>query len=73
MNEDVMKGKWNEIKGIIKQQWGKLTDDDIMRTDGNREELLGLLQKSYGYSRETAEQEYEKFMSHYEEQPRASK
>ncbi len=62
MNEDILKGKWKEIKGAVKQKWGKLTDDDLTRVEGVKEELLGLLQKRYGYAREKAEQEYKKFI-----------
>ncbi len=73
MNPDVIKGKWKEIKGGVKQQWGKLTDDEITQTEGQQEKLIGLLQKNYGYSRERAEEEYKKFMSRYEEQPQVRK
>ncbi len=66
MNQDVIKGKWKEIKGGIKQQWGKLTDDEITQSEGDQDKMLGLLQKNYGYSKETAEKEYKKFMSRYE-------
>ena len=45
MNEDVLKGKWNEIKGAVKEKWGKLTDDDLTVVEGKKEKLLGLLQK----------------------------
>jgi uncharacterized protein YjbJ (UPF0337 family) len=70
MNEDVMKGKWKEIKGGIKEKWGKLTDDDITEVEGKQEKLLGILQKTYGYSKEKAEQEYKEFMGRYEDPPR---
>ena len=48
MNEDILKGKWKEIKGEAKQKWGKLTDDDLAQVEGKEEELLRLLQKRYG-------------------------
>jgi uncharacterized protein YjbJ (UPF0337 family) len=70
MNEDVMKGKWKEIKGGIKEKWGKLTDDDITEVQGKQEKLMGILQKTYGYTKEKAEQEYKEFMARYEEPPR---
>ena len=41
MNTDIIKGNWKEIKGKVKQQWGKLTDDDLQQIDGKREELVG--------------------------------
>jgi uncharacterized protein YjbJ (UPF0337 family) len=70
MNEDVMKGKWKEIKGGIKEKWGKLTDDDITEVQGKQEKLMGILQKTYGYSKEKAEQEYKEFMARFEEPSR---
>ena len=51
MNEDILKGKWKEIKGEVKQKWGKLTDDDLAQVEGKEEQLLGLLQKRYGYAK----------------------
>ncbi len=66
MNEDILKGKWREIKGGVKEKWGKLTDDEITQIEGKQDKLLGLLQKAYGYSKEKAEQEYKKFMARYE-------
>lgn len=69
MNEDVLKGKWKEIKGGVKEKWGKLTDDDITQIEGKQEKLLGLLQKTYGYSKEKADEEYKQFMKRYEEPP----
>ena len=61
MNTDVLKGKWNQIKGSIKQQWGKLTDDDVTRIYCDYDQLVGQLQETYGYSRERAEQEVNKY------------
>jgi uncharacterized protein YjbJ (UPF0337 family) len=58
MNEDVLKGKWREIKGRVNEKWGKLTDNDLGEIEGKGEKLLGLLQKKYGYIRDKAELEY---------------
>ena len=58
MNEDILKGKWLEIKGRVKEKWGKLTDNDLGEIEGKGEKLLGLLQKQYGYIRDKAEPEY---------------
>ena len=57
MNNATQRGSWNELKGKIKEQWGRLTDDDIAEINGKREQLLGKLQKKYGYAKERAEQE----------------
>jgi uncharacterized protein YjbJ (UPF0337 family) len=62
MNKDVFEGKWHEMKGKVKEQWGKLTDDDLDRAEGKGEQLIGLLQKRYGYARDRAEQEYKRFV-----------
>jgi uncharacterized protein YjbJ (UPF0337 family) len=67
IDENVLEGKWNQIKGQIKQQWGELTDDDIDRIRGNREEMIGILQEKYGKSREEAEQELDEFLSAFSE------
>ena len=58
MNQDRFKGKWNELKGKIKEKWGKLTDNDIMEINGKYEQFLGALQKRYGYEKERAEKEF---------------
>jgi uncharacterized protein YjbJ (UPF0337 family) len=65
MYEDVLKGKWKEIKGGIKEKWGKLTDDDLTTIEGKVDKLVGLLQKKYGYTRDKAEKEYNDFISNY--------
>jgi uncharacterized protein YjbJ (UPF0337 family) len=62
MNEDIIKGKWHEVKGKIKHKWGQLTDDDIDQMQGSSEELQGLLQKRYGYEREVSKKEIEEFI-----------
>jgi uncharacterized protein YjbJ (UPF0337 family) len=57
MNSDILKGKWKQIKGDMKQMWGKLTNDDVERINGNFDVLVGTLQERYGYSRDQAEKE----------------
>jgi uncharacterized protein YjbJ (UPF0337 family) len=56
MNEDILKGKWKQIRGKSREWWGKLTDDDLDVIDGNREQLIGKLQERYGYTKEHAAQ-----------------
>ena len=56
-NKDMMQGKWLELKGQVKQQWGRLTDDDLTRLSGKTEELAGILQQKYGYGKAQAELE----------------
>lgn len=57
LNKNIMEGKWNEIKGNVQRQWGKLTDDDMDQINGNRKELLGRLQKNYGLAEAEAEKQ----------------
>ncbi len=57
MNKDTLHGDWNVVKGKIKEKWGKLTDDDLTEIKGKRDQLLGKLQKKYGFAKERAEQE----------------
>ena len=62
MNEDVLKGKWQQLKGDVKSRWGKLTDDDITRAEGDAEKLIGRVQERYGYAREEAKREVDEFI-----------
>lgn len=63
MNDDTMKGKWMQLKGEVRRQWGKLTDDDVAQIQGNTEKLVGKLQERYGYAREQAEREVTTFVN----------
>jgi uncharacterized protein YjbJ (UPF0337 family) len=54
MNTDTVQGKWKQMKGALKQRWGKLTDDDLTTLSGKKDELIGKLQERYGYTREQA-------------------
>lgn len=62
MNKDILQGKRRELKGLVKEQWGRLTDDDLDRIEGQAERLIGLLRQRYGYAKEKAEQEYRRVM-----------
>lgn len=61
MTWDEIKGSWRQQKGRLKEKWGELTDDDLDRIDGKRDQLLGFLQNRYGRTREAAEQEVREF------------
>ncbi len=65
INWDQMKGNWTQFKGHIRQQWGKLTDDEIDQIEGQREILIGKLQERYGIAREEAEKQVKAFESQY--------
>jgi uncharacterized protein YjbJ (UPF0337 family) len=60
--KDILLGKWHELKGQVRQKWGKLTDDDFARLSGKTEELAGILQQRYGYARAQAEIEINKWV-----------
>jgi uncharacterized protein YjbJ (UPF0337 family) len=62
MNEDIFKGKWKQLKGQVKQQWGKLTDDELDQMSGQRDELVGLIQERYGWQRADAERAVDDFV-----------
>jgi uncharacterized protein YjbJ (UPF0337 family) len=57
MNWDRVEGSWKTFKGQVKQQWGKLTDDDLDVIAGRRDELVGRIQNAYGLSRDDADRQ----------------
>jgi uncharacterized protein YjbJ (UPF0337 family) len=63
MNKDTVKGNFTQLKGKIKQQWGKLTDDEIDQMEGHAEILAGKLQERYGLQRDEAERQAKEFRS----------
>ena len=58
MNEDIIQGKWNQIKGEAQKRWGKITQDGFDQVNGNRTKLLGLIQESYGVAKDDAESKF---------------
>jgi uncharacterized protein YjbJ (UPF0337 family) len=62
MNEDVLAGKWKQLKGSIKAAFANLSDDDLTEAEGDSERLLGKLQERYGYTRDEAKSAWDKFM-----------
>jgi uncharacterized protein YjbJ (UPF0337 family) len=65
MNEDILKGKWNDIKGEIKTNWGKLTDDDLDQTKGNVTSIAGIIQEKYGHAKEEVSQKLNDLFSRF--------
>jgi uncharacterized protein YjbJ (UPF0337 family) len=59
--EDVFEGRWRQLKGEARRVWGKLTDGDWDRAEGNREKLVGSLQERYGWEKMRAESELDRF------------
>ena len=63
MNWDFVQGNWKQVSGKVKQQWGKLTDDDLTKIAGRREELEGKLQERYGLSKDEIKKQLDDFMT----------
>ncbi|HEU5445467.1 MAG TPA: CsbD family protein [Pseudolabrys sp.] len=61
MNQEQASGNWKIFKGKVKEQWGKLTDDDFKVLEGNRDQLIGSVQKRYGIEKEEAERQVNEF------------
>jgi uncharacterized protein YjbJ (UPF0337 family) len=57
MNDDVLKGKWMQFKGQIKEKWGQITDDELDQINGQRDQLVGKIQERYGLAKDTANRE----------------
>lgn len=64
MNDQTLKGSWNEVRGLIREKWGQLTDDEVERTGGNLEQLLGLIQRKTGEGREKIEKFLDNALDH---------
>jgi uncharacterized protein YjbJ (UPF0337 family) len=61
MNWDRIEGNWKQFKGQIKEKWGELTDDDIARINGSRDQLEGVIQERYGYGKDRAREEVDRW------------
>jgi uncharacterized protein YjbJ (UPF0337 family) len=62
MNSDQLEGKWKQVKGEVREKWGKLTDDDMQIIGGRQEQLIGRVQQRYGIAREAATNEVDAFL-----------
>ena len=67
MNTDILKGNWKQLRGKIKERWGRLTDDEIERAEGKIDQLAGSLQKAYGKTREDVHREIDEFLRDHRE------
>lgn len=67
MNKDTLKGQWNQLRGEVKTQWGKLTDDELTQVEGNYDKLIGKVQERYGYHREQAQREVDDWLTRHPE------
>jgi uncharacterized protein YjbJ (UPF0337 family) len=73
MNEDTFKGQWMQLKGKIREQWGKLTDDDVDQIQGRSEQLIGKLQNRYGIARDEAQRQFEAWEQSSRVEPRPAR
>jgi uncharacterized protein YjbJ (UPF0337 family) len=62
MNRDSLAGQWKQWTGKAKEKWGKLTNDELTRSEGRMDQLSGLIQERYGKTKADAEKEVERFM-----------
>ena len=63
MDANILKGKWLQLKGSVREKWGQLTDDDVDKVGGSVERLVGLIQERYGYAKQQAEAEVDSFLA----------
>jgi uncharacterized protein YjbJ (UPF0337 family) len=63
MNWDQIEGKWKQLTGSVKQQWGKLTDDDLNQIAGTRDRFVGKLQERYGLAKEEAQRKADEWLT----------
>ena len=61
MNWDIIQGKWDQLKGSVKEQWGDLTDDEITQIEGNRDKMAGKLQEKYGWTKTEVDEKLNDF------------
>jgi uncharacterized protein YjbJ (UPF0337 family) len=72
MNSDQLQGKWKQMKGSVKERWGKLTDDDINVIDGKHDQLVGKIQERYGIAREAAQKQVDEWNAELDQRRKAS-
>ena len=66
MNWDRIEGQWKQMKGTVKEKWGKLTDDEFDQIAGNKDKLVGKIQERYGVSRDEAEDQVDQWADSYQ-------
>jgi uncharacterized protein YjbJ (UPF0337 family) len=63
MNQDVLQGRWNQLKGKVREKWGELTDDDFTQIAGKKDQLVGRVQERYGLAKEQAERDVDEWLN----------
>jgi len=66
MNKNILEGNWKQLKGEVRKQWGKLTDDDVSQVQGSAEKLIGAVQERYGKAHSEAADEVSNFLERME-------
>jgi len=67
MNQNILEGKWKQLRGSIREKWGDLTDDEVDQIAGKRDKLSGFLQERYGYTQVEAERQIDDFLESWED------
>ncbi len=62
MNDDQAQGQWDQFTAKVKQQWGDLTDDEVKKAEGNKEELIARIQEKYGEQKEVIAKKFNELM-----------
>lgn len=63
MNSEQLTGKWNQMKGTVREKWGRLTDDDVTQINGKRDQLIGRIQERYGLAKEAASKQVDEWLA----------
>ena len=66
MNQNILEGKWKQLRGSVREKWGDLTDDELDQIAGKRDKLSGFLQEKYGYTQVEAEQQIDDFLENWD-------
>jgi len=69
MNSDQIEGNWKQFSGKVKEKWGKLTDDDLTRIAGKKDQLVGMIQERYGIKKEEAQKELDELYKTHADEP----
>ena len=72
MNSDTLKGQWTQLKGSVREQWGKLTHDDVDQIKGQAEQLVGKIQERYGIAKDEADRQIDEWAKTMKEDERVS-
>jgi len=70
VNQDIMEGRWQQLKGKVREKWGQLTDDDFTQIAGKKDQLVGRVQERYGLAKDQAERDVNEWLNEQTEVPR---